>query len=54
MVDGMVSNGVVSGMVDSMMLSTGKCDQGRKNEALEVEIISMNINKLSGVLSPAC
>ena len=53
MVDG-VSNGVVSGMVDSMMLSTGKCDQGRKNEALEVEIISMNIIKLSGALSPAC
>ena len=52
-VDG-VSNGVVSGMVDSMMLSTGKCDQGRKNEALEVEIISMNIIKLSGALSPAC
>ena len=40
MVDGMVSDGVVSGMVDSMMLSTGKCDQGRKNEALEIGIIN--------------
>ena len=39
MVDCVVTNGVVT-MVDSMMLSTGKCDQGRKNEALEIGIIN--------------
>merc|ERR1719220_1945742 len=52
-VDG-VSNGVVSGMVNSMMLSTGKCDQGRKNEAPHVDCLKVNIIKLSGALSPAC
>ena len=36
----MVSNGMVTSVVDSMMLSTGKCDQGRKNEALEIGIIN--------------
>ena len=40
MVDCVVSNGVVASVVDSMMLSTGKCNQGRKNEALEIGIIN--------------
>ena len=35
-----MGNGMVAGMVDSMMLSTGKCNQGRKNEALEIGIIN--------------
>jgi len=37
----MVSDGMVAAMVDSMMLSTGKCDQGRKNEALHVDCLKV-------------
>jgi len=40
MVDGM-GNGMVAGMVDSMMLSTGKCNQGRKNEAPHVDCLKV-------------
>ena len=40
MVDCVVSDGMVTSVVDSMMLSTGKCNQGRKNEALEIGIIN--------------
>jgi len=40
MVDCVVTNGVVT-MVDSMMLSTGKCDQGRKNEAPHVDCLKV-------------
>ena len=41
MVDGM-GNGMVAGMVDSMMLSTGKCNQGRKNEAPQVDCLKVS------------
>jgi len=41
MVDCVVSDSVVATMVDSMMLSTGKCDQGRKNEAPHVDCLKV-------------
>ena len=40
MVDGM-GNGMVAVMVDSMVLSTGKCNQGRKNEAPQVNCLAV-------------
>ena len=41
MVDGM-GNGMVAVMVDSMVLSTGKCNQGRKNETLQVDCLKVS------------
>ena len=44
MSNGMVA--VVDGVLDG--ISTGKCDQGSKNEALEIGIINEYLSKLSG------
>ena len=41
MVDGM-GNGMLAVMVDSMMLSTGKCNQGRKNEVPQVDCLKVS------------
>ena len=44
MSDAMVA--MSDGMVDG--LGTGKCDQGSKNEALEIVIINEYLSRLSG------
>ena len=36
-----MGNGMVAVMVDSMMVSTGKCNHGRKNEAPQVNCLAV-------------